>query len=323
MSRRALVTGATGFVGSHLAERLSARGWQVRALVRPTSDTTLLTGLGAECVEGTLTQDSVASAAAGCEVVYHLAAATFERDEQSFIRANVDGTRGVANGAAAGGARRLVYLSSYAACGPSLPERPRVHDAEPAPITAYGRTKLAGETLVRAAGEAGIETVIIRAPAVYGPRDHALLSYFRMVRWWLAPAPAGEDRQLHLIYVGDLANALERAADGPVGTFAVADPQVYAWSELVDEIARSMRRRPLRLRLPVSLVRGAAGVTERIGNLAGRTVTFNREKAEEMLAAGWVCELNGSAALLPPGEVTPLRAGIAETVRWYSRQGWL
>jgi nucleoside-diphosphate-sugar epimerase len=324
MRRQALITGATGFVGSHLIERLIERGWLVRAFVRATSDTRLLEDLGVELATGDLTDAvSVESAARGCEVVFHLAAATFERDEASYARSNEVGTRAVVEGSVEGGVRRLIYLSSYAACGPSAPGQPRRQEEVPGPLTAYGRTKLAGEQAVIEAGLAGLETVIVRAPAVYGPRDHALLSYFKLVRWWLAPSPGGGERYLHLIYGPDLARALERAADSVVGIHAVADPQVHAWSDLVDEISRSVGRRPVKLRLPVSLVRVAARLTERIGSLAGRTVTFNREKAEEMLAAAWVCELSGSEALLPPEEVTPLREGIAETVRWYSREGWL
>ncbi|CAN5832704.1 NAD(P)-dependent oxidoreductase [soil metagenome] len=324
MRRQALITGATGFVGSHLIERLIGRGWLVRALVRATSDTRLLKELGVELAVGDLGDAaSVERAALGCDTVFHLAAATFERDEASFARANEAGTRVVAERSVASGVRRLVYLSSYAACGPSIPGQPRRQEQMPGPLTAYGRTKLAGEQAVIEAGAAGLETVIVRAPAVYGPRDHALLSYFKLVRWWLAPSPGGGERYLHLIYGPDLAIALERAADSAVGIHAVADPQVHAWSDLVDEISRSLGRRPVKLKLPVSFVRVAARLTERVGGLAGRTVTFNREKAEEMLAASWVCELSGSEVLLPPGEVTPLREGIAETVRWYSRQGWL
>lgn len=325
MRRRALITGATGFVGSHLAEQLTSQGWLVRALVRRTSDTSRLIQLGVVPFVGELGEpESVSRAAEECELVYHLAAATFEKDEASFHRANVEGTRGVVEGSLrTEGVRRLVYLSSYAASGASRGAEPRSSADPPAPLTAYGRTKLAGEELVREAAGRGLETVIVRAPAVYGPRDTALLSYFRLVRWGLAPAPGGGERYLHLIYAPDLAAALVRAADGPTGTFAVADPRVYAWSEVVDEIATALGRRPLRLRLPVPLVRSFARVTEAIGHALGRVVTFNREKAEEMLAPGWVCELAGSEPFLDRAAATPLREGVAETVRWYKRQGWL
>lgn len=323
MRRRALITGATGFVGGHLAERLSAEGWEVRALVRSTSDTAQLRRLGCELWTGSLGERAtVEDAARGVDVVYHLAAVTGLRAETDFERANVEGTRSVVDAVRAARPRRLVYLSSYAACGPSRPERPRALDDAPAPLTAYGRTKLAGEELVRTlAGEA--QTVILRAPAVYGPGDHALLPFFRLVRWGIAPVPTGGERRLQMLYVEDLARALLSAADAPQGTFPVAEPRDYLWREIVAEMAAALDRRPLSLPLPPLVVRSAAATAQALGSLIGRGVVFNREKAEELLAASWTCDLSGSAALLSADEATPLAKGIAETVRWYTRQGWL
>lgn len=326
MPRRALITGATGFVGGHLAERLSSEGWAVRALVRPTSDTGRLRSLGAELVPGDLAdRGALEDAASGVEVVYHLAATTFGRSEAELERANVEGTRNVAMAAATANPppRRTVYLSSYAACGPATATRTRAMDETPAPLTAYGRTKLAGELEVRRATPPGADAVIIRAPAVYGPGDRALLSYFRLVKWGLAPSPVGGGDRLHMVYAPDLALALARAADSAAGTYAVAEPVEHSWADVVTAIAEAMGRRPLRFGLPVPLVRAAAAVTEAVGGLGGRAVPFNREKAEEMLAAAWVCDLAGSDALLPGDDVTPLAEGVALTVAWYRRQGWL
>ena len=105
--------------------------------------------------------------------------------------------------------------------------------------------------------------------------------------------------------------------------YAVAEPRVHRWSEVVGTIAAVLDRRPFRISLPAPLVRLAAGITQAAGSLVGRAVPFNREKAEEMLASAWVCDLTGSEAMLPPEEATPLREGISETVRWYTRRGWL
>lgn len=325
MRRRALITGATGFVGSHLTELLAGEGWEIRALVRSTSRVERLRELGVELHEGSLDDArAIGRASEGVDVVYHLAAVTGLRGEKDFDRANVEGTRNVVTAVRSvePPPRRLVYLSSYAACGPAEPGRPRALREAPEPLTAYGRTKLAGEEIVRSLEAEGVETAILRAPAVYGPGDHALLPYFRLVRWGVAPAPAGE-RWLHLIYVADLARALERAAHAPAGTYAVAEPREHSWSELVTVLGETLGRRPLRVSLPPALVRTAAALTERVSGLLGGTAVFNREKAEEMLAPAWVCELAGSDALLPAEDATPLRRGIAETVRWYKRQGWL
>jgi nucleoside-diphosphate-sugar epimerase len=326
MSRIALITGATGFVGGRLVRRLVDAGWSVRALVRPSSDTRLLDAAGAELVAGDLADvQALRRGAAGADTVFHLAAATIAADEAAYRRANVDGTRIVVEGVLTADPRprRLVYLSSYAACGPARAGEPRANGETPAPVSTYGRTKLEGEAFVARAGAEGVQTVILRAPPVYGPGDRALLPYFRLVRYGVAPAPAGPELRTHMLFVDDLAAALVRSADAPEGTYAVAEPVDHGWGAVVGEIGRAVGRRPLRIPLPRVGVRMAGALAERFGGLVGGTGVFNREKAEEMLAPAWLCDLTGLEAILPADTVTPLAEGIGHTARWYRDHGWL
>jgi nucleoside-diphosphate-sugar epimerase len=326
MSRTALITGATGFVGGHLVRRLAGDGWAIRALVRPTSDTGELERAGAELVPGHLGDlAALRRGAEGADTVFHLAAATVAPDEAGYRRANVEGTRNVVQGVLGASARprRLVYLSSYAACGPAREGRPRGSGETPAPVSTYGRTKLEGEAEVARAAAAGVQTAILRAPPVYGPGDRALLPYFRLVQRRLAPSPSGPELRTHMIYVEDLAAAVQRAADAPPGTYAVAEPVEHPWSAVVGEISRALGRTPLVVPLPPALVRAAGALAERFGALLGGAGVFNREKAEEMLAPAWLCDLDGLEALLPAGTATPLAEGIGHTARWYREHGWL
>jgi nucleoside-diphosphate-sugar epimerase len=325
MPRTALITGASGFVGGHLAERLGREVWQVRALVRATSDTTRLRQLGAELVTGTLDAgDALAAAADGADTVFHLAALTTAPSEQVFLQANAEGTRTLARALtrAATRPRRLVYLSSYAACGPAVEGRPRRSDESPAPLTAYGRSKLQGELASAEVEAAGIERVVLRAPAVYGPGDRAFLPVFRMARLALAPVPTGPVRRVQLIYVHDLVTALVNAAAVEPGTYAVAEPVAHPYPELVNQIGRAVRgKRPLHLPVPAGVLRAAGALAERFGEALGGAGVFSREKADEMLAEAWECDLAGWEALLP--HATPLAEGTVETARWYRTQGWI
>lgn len=325
MARTALITGATGFVGGHLAERLAGEGWQVRALVRATSDTARLRALGAELRTGSLGDaDALGAAADGADTVFHLAALTTAPSEDAFRRANAQGTRNVARAAARAGTRprRLVYLSSYAACGPAVQGRPRRMDETPAPLTAYGRTKLEGEAAAREAEAAGVELVVVRAPAVYGPGDRAFLPVYRLAKHGLAPIPTGPVRRVQVVYVHDLVTALAAAADAPPGTYAVAEPVAHEYGALVDQIGLAARgKAPRHVPVPAGLLRGAGALAERFGGLVGGTGVFSREKADEMLAEAWVCDLAGAEQLLP--RATPLAEGTAETARWYRTQGWI
>jgi nucleoside-diphosphate-sugar epimerase len=198
--------------------------------------------------------------------------------------------------------------------------RPRRIGETPAPISAYGRSKLAGEDEVRAAEGQGVEVVVLRVPAVYGPGDRAsFLPLFKLVKRRLAPLPAGAARRAQLVYVADLVRAFARAADVAPGTYAVAGPRAHPFGELLDGIGAALETTPLRIPIPPMLFRAA-------GTLAGRwggAGVFNREKAEEVLAEAWECDLSGSEALLSADEAMPLGRGLAETARWYRTQGWL
>ncbi|HLU24377.1 MAG TPA: NAD-dependent epimerase/dehydratase family protein [Longimicrobiales bacterium] len=322
-----LVTGATGFVGSHLVDVLAARGTRIRALVRPSSDTRRLEGLGAElCRTGFDDARALREAVEGVDVVFHLAAATRATTEAEYERVNAGATEALvaAIRAADRPPRRLVYLSSLAAVGPSQNGRPVARDETPRPITAYGRTKLAGERIALAAAN-DVEVVVLRAPAVYGPRDRDLFIYFRLAARGFLPVPAGPDRLVQLIHAADLAEALVLGATAPgaAGVYHVAEPRPYAWREVARSIAAAVGRRAVEIPIPAGLVIASAAVSERIAALAGRATIFNREKARELLAAGWLCETESARAELGFEPRFELRQGLADTAAWYRANGWL
>lgn len=318
-----LITGATGFVGSHLVEAFGRRGLAVRALVRATSDVSVLDRLGVEQVVGSLSElYSLRRALAGIDTVVHLAAATRALSPVTFHEVNATGTLHLLEAMEEEGVRRLVYLSSLAAAGPAQGRPIRPSD-EPRPLTTYGRSKLAGER--HALHRDAISAVVLRPPAVYGPRDRELLPFFRLARYGMLPVIGTVDRRLQMIHVRDLADALVRAVEATdaTGVFHVAEPTAYAWHEILDLVAGAVGRRGVRVRVPAPVLHVAAGGTQMMARVSRRPAVFDREKALEILATGWLCETETAAEELGFTAAIPLAEGLRETASWYRAHGWL
>jgi nucleoside-diphosphate-sugar epimerase len=308
-------------------EAFSRCALQVRALVRETSDTRRLAGTNVERVHGSLEDvASLGRAVHDADVIIHLAALTRAHSEKEYHSANVLGTANLlaALSSAATRPRRLVYLSSMAAVGPSLGSRPVGPTDTPRPLTAYGRTKLAGEELcLNAAAE--FEVVILRAPAVYGPRDRDLLHFFRLAARGFLPVPTGPDRPLQLVHVQDLADAVVRAGTTPdaKGIFHVADSAAYAWVDVVRLVASAVGVNARVVHVPPALIRAAAWASELAGRVTGRASIFDRDKARELLAPGWLCDIEPTRRALGFEPRIPLADGLNGTAQWYRDEGWL
>jgi nucleoside-diphosphate-sugar epimerase len=286
-----------------------------------------LTQQGISCVHGAL-EDSEAlrEAVSGADTVLHLAAATKARSFDDYQRANVAGTQALIEAMLAAEPRpkRLIYLSSLAAVGPSLDGNPVTRADVPRPLTAYGRTKLAGEQVCEAVREV-FEVAILRAPAVYGPRDRDVYEFFRLARLGVLPLPGGPARRLQMIHAADLARALLLAATSQraKGVYHVADAHSYLWEEMARMVGDAVGRKARIVRVPAQLLALAAGVSETVAGMLGKSTIFNRDKARELLAPGWLCETELAQRDFGFEAHIPLASGLAETAKWYFDHGWL
>ncbi len=182
-----LVTGGTGFIGGHLVENLLARGERVRALVRRTG---LFNNTSVEVAYGDLvTGDGLIPALHGVDTVIHLAGVTKALSTADYYAGNVQATENLAR--AISGSVRMVHVSSQAAVGPGPDAAPLTEDAEPHPVTHYGKSKLEGERIVRAILP---DAVILRPPAVYGPRDTDVFQILKSINRGFLAQVAGEER---------------------------------------------------------------------------------------------------------------------------------
>ena len=319
-----LVTGATGFVGGHLVDALLARGDTITALVRDPGKAKELIRRGVGLVVGDLDDvPALERAARDQEVIYHLAGLIAARDEAEFLRVNRDGTERLVTAAERVGASRLVLISSLAAGGPSEPDRPLVGVERPQPVTRYGRSKLAGEEVVRAAR---LSWTIIRPPVVYGPGDREMLRVFRAASLGIAPVFGDGSQRLSLVFGPDLAGAIVAAGTAAHTAGAVyypCHPETITSRELVTIVGRAVGKRVLRIGIPGPVGRALLWTTDTAARLTGRATLLSLDKAAEFLAPAWTADPGPLTQATSWSATHDFETGARRTVEWYRARGWL
>ncbi len=356
----ALVTGASGFIGTYLARALLERGDSVTCLVRPTSNVAPLEALGVHLCTGDLTDAAtVRSAVAGHDTVYHLAGRTRALTARQFRVANADGARAVAEACAAEGTPPvLICVSSLAAAGPSPRDRPHTEGGAPAPISHYGRSKRAGELAV-AAWAHRVPTTIVRPPIVFGGGDRMGLPLFASVaRFGVQTVPTLRQPRFSMVHVADVVSLLIAAADRgqrltpAAGGDARADgapstePPAPATSsgrtvagrgyyyvsggpdptlgEFSQMIARALgRRRALVLPVAAPLIWSIAALMEALSYFCRRPMSLNLDKAREATAGCWACSGEKAARELGFQPAATLQVRVRQTVDWYRDAQWI
>jgi nucleoside-diphosphate-sugar epimerase len=321
---RVLVTGATGFVGSHLAEALRRRGDDMTVLARSASKAAALAPLGVRVVPGDLhDRRALEQAAEAQDVVYHVAGVVAARSEADFMVANRDGTRNLVEVVGRVGAGRLVLVSSMAAAGPTIKGRPLRGDEAPRPVTAYGRSKLAAEQAVTAAA---FPWTIVRPPMVYGPRDQEVLKVFRLARFGVAPVLGDGSQELSAVHGADLAEALIAAGTTAAAagrTYYACHPEVFTGADMARAVGRAMGRTPAVIRVPATIGRGVLMLTEAAARLTGHTTILTADKANEFFQPAWTGDPTPLMRDTGWQAAHDLRSGLADTYRWYRTAGWL
>jgi nucleoside-diphosphate-sugar epimerase len=321
---RALVTGGTGFVGRHLVDALIRRGDAVTVLVRTAAKARGLTERGVAIAAGSLDDPAaLRGATANQDVIYHLAGLVAARNEAEFLAVNRDGTRRLLAAAEVSGRARIVYVSSLAAAGPSARGSLRRGSEPSAPLTAYGRSKLAGEDVVRSSA---LPWTIVRPPAVYGPHDREMLTVFRATRFGAVPVFGDGTQELSLVYGPDLAEALATVgmSDATVGgAFYACHRDVVTSRQLVQAIAKAMGRSVSVIALPRWLADGALTITGAAARLTGQPTLLTTDKAREFFAEAWTCDPSPLEEATGWRATHDLSAGTRATAEWYRSAGWL
>jgi nucleoside-diphosphate-sugar epimerase len=335
---KVLVTGASGFIGSHVAEALVARGDEVAALVRPSSRADWLRSLGVSLAYGDLSDpDALRAATAGRSVVYHVAGLTRALRAKDLFRVNEQGVQNVAC-AEQLDPPVLIVLSSLAAAGPSPRGRPRT-DADPLhPVSKYGRSKRAGELAAERFAHR-VPITVVRPPIVFGERDRAGLGMFKSIaRTGFHLVPGWALNTYSLIHAADLAQLLILAAQrgarlppadspgspSPQGYYFAAGDEHPTWRELGRMIRDALGRRwHLMLPIAVPAIWIAGAVTEMAGWICRYPFYLKIDKVREVSAGSWTCSPEKAAEELGFSVAAPLAHRLGQTARWYRDAGWL
>ena len=326
---KVFLTGASGFVGSHVLDSLLSGHHEVSILLQRTSNTRFISGrLPTVSVHFGSVGDvsALIQAMRGTEALIHCAGRTKAVHSSEFYKVNQAGTRNVvmAANACRESVRRVVYISSQAVSGPGVPARPAEETGDPHPVSLYGRSKWLGETEIRQ--HCLVPWTILRPAAVYGPRDTEFLPVFKKVKQRIMPLLSDAKRPLHLIYGPDVTVAVlhclgEDRAVG--GTYHVAAEPPCTDEEFMEEIAAQLQVRPVRLRIPRAGLYLASVIQGILSRATGRPNMLSRQKLPELLAPGWVCSTEKIRRDVGFTAPTSLQEGVRRTIEWYRGEGWL
>jgi dihydroflavonol-4-reductase len=325
---KVLVTGGTGFVGSHIVDQLLEKKYNIRCLIRKSSDTKWLDKKPIEYVYGDLFDESaLAKAVEGVDYVYHSAGVTKAKTPEGYYRGNATGTKNILDATIRHNPnlKRFVHISSGAAVGPSESKTPITEEAPANPLTTYGRSKWqAEEECMRVMDKLSI--TIVRPPAVYGQRDKDVFEFFNTMSKGLQPMVGFWEKYVSLIHITDLVRGIIMAgesANSKGQTYFITSKEVYGWKEIGEVTRRVLGKSALRLRLPEFGIYVIAAFAELFSKFSPKPALINFEKARDMVQDYWIFDHQKAERDFGFVQRISLEDGIRQTIAWYKDLGWL
>jgi len=323
---KAFVTGGTGFIGSHLVDALLAdeNYSEVRCLVRSTEK--WLKGKSYQPFRGDLHDLSVLKKAVkNVDVIFHIAGVVMAPDAKTFDRANVEATENLIRVAQKEGVSKIVVLSSLAAVGPSN-GRPVDEQSPMQPVSMYGRSKKKMEERIHQISGDSASITILRPPAVYGPREDQIYSFFKMMNMRICPIIGdGQHPKISMVYVDDVVQGCLKAGrqkTSGVQTYFISGEPIHTWQEIRRTTEKVLGKKTAPVYIKPGLVKKMAGFVENTASFFGSYPVFNREKANELILE-WTCSIDKAKQELQYEPQFSLDEGIARTIKWYQKHHWL
>lgn len=323
---KVLLTGAAGFVGSHIAEALSAAGYSVICAVKKTSNLKWLKRLPVKYEYGSLNDKNFLNRVVrDVDFIVHCAGIVRALDKEEYFKNNTVITADLCRAVIENNdsLKKFIFISSQAAMGPSSVERIRNVSDVPEPISDYGLSKIEAETQLKRILCGKIPYTVFRPAAVYGPRDKDIFIFFNLVHRHLRPVTV-KKRFLQLIYVKDIARCVLSCfwnINTGNKTYYIADPSVYTWSDIGRIISLSSGVRSLPLPVPDFVFKTAGFVMERLSKITGKPAVLNKQKVSEILQNSWTADTVSAENALNI-KFTCLEIASKITYNWYLENNW-
>ena len=325
---KALVTGATGFVGSHLVDKLLGKNYEVYCLKRKTSSTKWLDGKNIKYVEGDLfSNEALEACIKDMDYIFHVAGVVKAKTKEGFYHGNSDSTKNLLEITykVNPGLKKFIFVSSLAACGPAKSEKPVDENTVPDPITTYGLSKLKAEEEVYNYKDK-FPISIVRPPAVFGPRDTEILIYFKTFSKGLNSVIGFDAKYLSLVYVEDLADAIVLAAENKNADgqkYFVCFDKAYNWDEIGSLTSELLGKKALKIRLPHSVLYSVGYLAELFSTFSSKPATLNIEKCKDITQLRWVCSNEKIKSDLGFETKFTLEESFRKTIEWYREMKWI
>lgn len=325
---KALVTGGTGFVGSHLIDKLLEKNFEVHCVIRKTSNLRWLKGKKLNYIEcNDLTEYILKDIIKEVDYIFHIAGVVKAKTPEGYEKGNYIITKNLINSVleATCNLKKFVFVSSQAVCGPNPDENPIDEEYIPKPITNYGKTKLKAEQEVLLAKDK-LPVTILRPCAIFGPRDTEILVYFKTYSKGLNAIIGFNKKYLSLIYIEDLIDGILIAAESEKATgeiFFLSNTEYYDWDEISETTEKVLKKKAIKVRIPHWIVYTAGAISQFLSLFSKNAATLNLEKCRDITQTRWVCSNKKANEILGFKEKYTLEEGFRKTVEWYKKEGWL
>ncbi len=323
----AVVTGANGFIGSHLVDLLLKKGISVRCITRKSSKLTWLVGKDIQVFScGLNDKEEIKKVFEGADYIFHIAGVVKSKSKEGYFKGNVDTTHTLLNAALNNNSlKKFLVVSSLTVAGPALNGKPVDENSECKPITTYGRSKLAQEELTKSYRDK-IPVTICRAPAIYGERDTEILIFFKTFSKGLMTTIGFNNKRLSLLHVRDLVNglylaAINKKAEGE--TYFISSEKFYTWQEVGKITEKIMGKKPIKIKVPHFAVYSIAAIAEFFSVFSSKAATINIEKARDITQLDWICDTSKAIKDLGYRQEISIEEGIKSTIDWYREMKWI